>query len=194
MILFLCSNLATAEIIIISGDTNYTIANPDNVEPALITEPNTTLTRSDFDKLVRLSQGIEQSNENVLQALLLIAATIEFQNSTNNAYQKAITDMSKIITETQTELFETKRSNNALSNQIEKMQVDLGNYKATYFSSSILLFIIGFLVAKAYQKFVVRGKMWLIKAFINKYNPLRIPLPDPSKAKFNFKKEKFDHG
>ena len=178
------------ETILVSGDVQTDQAIPDNVEPSLIDEPNTTITRSDFDKLLRLSENLDKSNENVELALTTVYALISRQNDTNIAYENTIMNLTDIIVDVNYQLSLTRKSNQELSNQITRMQVELNNYKNTYWVSLFAVVLMTFMFARGYHIFKQRGKGYWLVQWIRSINPFRIPVPGVEDTRQQFRRRR----
>lgn len=193
MILFLNSLFAEAGTVIVSGDQNINDTLPPQINQSIIDELNNSrlMSKSDFDKLLRLSDNLANSNENVENALALIAGLLIIQNQTNAGYENTIVGLRSELENVRGDYYDLKKDNENFENAILEYEVEFKKYKVSFWFYIGSAFVFAFIAFKLYYVLKVKNKWYFVKQAIARNFPIKVNPPDPGKADFSFKKIKW---
>jgi len=191
LVLLLILPSVCGKTVVIGGDDNVSVAQPENVTVTAFEN----LTKSDFDKLVDLTDSLinslallERQNEYLLARENSTQAKLSTYEEIIDGYRGTVQDQEKTIGSMDRRNQQIQNSYDAVIDQQLIIQGRLTRYETTYWVSVIVVFILAYIVSKAWFLFKLRGKnVWFIK-WIRSWYPFRVGLPDTKKVRFRTKK------
>lgn len=179
--LLLC-HLSRADTIIINGDQNSTASIPTEVKNESISQE--ILDKTDFDKLVGLTDGLIKTGEQLEKVSSYLESREQGQNLRDDIVNKSMTILLEENTALRSTLDKRQEDIEELQDQVQTIQISLARHQLIYWVSTalVILFTIG--AMRIYHAYKYNKKSyWLVKYLRNLW-PFAINPPDPDEVKY----------
>lgn len=169
-----------SETIIIDGDSNI----EESIPAGNSTSIDLGIDRSDFEKLVELTQSLQESQRLLREQNSFLIAKENGTNKKIESYESTLKEITETNTRLSTRIDKLETDNNELTDQNEILRNRSMLYSTIFWVALLFSILVTFQITKIYYIFSTRGKTYWLVEYLRNLWPFRTAPPDPDDVKF----------